>query len=342
MRAVADLYYIDKLPEREVARVIGVSRSKVSRLLSRARELGIVRISVDGYDPRNRALEKGLKRRFHLKHAIVIKTVGGNAVADIRRSIGYFAAPAVSHLIRPGSVIGVAGGRTLAELMQFISPSSETKGITVVQLMGNIGPNVTAIDAIALGHVLAKRFGGTLYTVNAPAFAQDVRSRDVFLSHDHGRSVWRLFHRMHVAFVGIGTLSDSAFIERGVLEPTDIANLEARGAVGEICGRVFDINGQECNTDYRDRVISIGLNELRQMKEVIGVTNGRERAQAIVAALRGRILKSLIIDESGAEAVLEAQVSCQVETPRPIFLSRKAKGPSPRKSSHLLRKKQRN
>jgi DNA-binding transcriptional regulator LsrR (DeoR family) len=119
------------------------------------------------------------------------------------------------------------------------------------------------------------------------------------------QSVWRLFERMHVAFVGIGTLSDSAFIERGVLDPADIATLKAQGAVGEICGRFFDADGQECDTDYRDRVISIGLHELRQKREVIGVTNGPERAHAIVAALAGGIIKSLIIDEDGAEAVLK-------------------------------------
>jgi DNA-binding transcriptional regulator LsrR (DeoR family) len=74
--------------------------------------------------------------------------------------------------------------------------------------------------------------------------------------------------------------------------------------VGEICGRFFDADGQECDMEYRDRVISIGLDELRQKREVIAVTNGRERAQAIVAALTGGIIKSLVIDEDGAEAVV--------------------------------------
>jgi DNA-binding transcriptional regulator LsrR (DeoR family) len=304
LRAVARLYYIDELAEREVARVVGVSRSKVSRLLSRAREQGIVRISVDEYDPRHRDLEAFLKERFGLNRAVVIKTVRRHSVADTRRTIGHFAAPVVSQIIRPGDVVGLAGGRTLAELIPLIAPSRGTGAITVVPLMGHIGPDVTAIDAIELSRVLAQRFGGTLYAINAPAFAPDARSRDVFHNHDHVRTVWRLFERMTAAFVGIGTLSDSAFIERGVLDPADIATLKARGAVGEICGRFFDADGQECDMEYRDRVISIGLDELRQKREVIAVTNGRERAQAIVAALTGGIIKSLVIDEDGAEAVV--------------------------------------
>ncbi len=309
LRIAAKLYYLDGLGEREVAKIIGVSRSKVSRLLTRAREKGIVRISVDDFEPRNSVLERKLKARFHLLHALVIKMIAARSTADVRRTIGYFAAPFASEFIHPQNVVGVAGGRSIAELIHFMSAPRALQGITVVQLMGNIGPDVSNIDAIELSRVLAQCFGGTFYTINAPAFAPDVASRDVFLSHQHVRSIWELFEKMQTAFVGIGTLSNSAFIERGVLSPADLATLRAQGAVGEICGRFYDRNGRECKTEFRSRVVSIGVNELRQIKEVVGVTNGRERAQAITAALRGGILKSLIIDEEGAQAILEAEPS---------------------------------
>lgn len=309
LRAVAKLYYIDELPEREIASVVGVSRSRVSRLLTRAREREVVRITVDEYDPRDRALEEGLKQRFRLNQVVVVKATMGRAIEHVRRTIGYFAAPVASQWIRAGDVIGVAGGRTLAELIRFMSPHSETKGITVVQLMGNIGANVGATDAVELSRMLAERLRGTLYTVNAPAFVSDIPSRDVFYRHEHVRSVWKLFDRMRTAFVGIGTLSDSLFIERGILDAADLARLRAQGAVGEICGRFFDVNGRECDTDYRSRVISIDLDELRKKKQVIGVTNGRDRAAAIRAALNGGIIKSLVIDEDGAAAVLDSSTS---------------------------------
>ena len=307
LRITAKLYYMDGLGEREVAKIVGVSRSKVSRLLSRAREKGIVRISVDNFEPRHSILEKKLKTRFHLAHALVIKMIAAHSTADVRRTIGYFAAPFASEFIRPQNVVGVAGGRSIAELIRYVSAPRELQGITVVQLMGNIGPDVSNIDAIELSRVLAQCFGGNFYTINAPAFAPDVASRDVFLSHEHVRSIWELFDRMQTAFVGIGTLSNSAFIERGVLSPSDLAMLRTQGAVGEICGRFYDMNGQECNTDFQSRVVSISIDELRKIKEVVGVTNGRERAPAISAALRGGILKSLIIDEEGAQAILEAE-----------------------------------
>ncbi|MDR7420831.1 MAG: sugar-binding domain-containing protein, partial [Armatimonadota bacterium] len=251
-----------------------------------------------------RALEDQLKQRHGLTHAVVVRTAAGRSPEHVRRSVGYFAAPVASQWIRNGEVIGVAGGRTLAELVRFMAPRPEPAALAVVQLMGNVGANVTAIDAVELSRVLAQRLGGTLYTVSAPAFVADASSRDVFHRHEHVRSVWRLFDRMHTAFVGIGTLSTSVFIERGVLDQTALAALGSHGAVGEICGRFFDATGTECETPYRDRVISIDLDTLRRMHEVVGVTNGPDRARAVLAALRGGILKSLIIDEDGAAAVL--------------------------------------
>lgn len=309
LRAVARLYYIDELPEREVADIVGVSRSRVSRLLTQARVRGIVRITVDDYDPRNRQLEARLKERYRLEHAVVVKAPSARAVEHVRRTIGYFAAPLAAQWIRAGDVVGVAGGRTLAELIRFMAPRTETKGVTVVQLMGNIGASVAATDAVELSRLLAEHFRGTLFTVNAPAFVLDRASRDVFHRHEHARAVWELFERMRVAFVGVGTLTDSLFIERGVLDGKALAGLMARGAVGEICGRFFDATGRECDTGYRTRVISIDLDALRRMPLVVGVTNGRDRAAAVRAALDGGILKALIIDEDGAAVLDDAPVA---------------------------------
>jgi deoxyribonucleoside regulator len=321
-RAVARLYYIDDLPEREVAAVIGGSRSRVSRLLRRARELGVVRITVDEYDPRRPDLEERLTRRYGLEHAVVVKTMSGQTADQVRRAIGYFAAPHVARWIRPGDVVGVAGGRTLAELVRFLTSGAGLPGVSIVQLMGNIGASVAPTDAVELSRLLAERLRGTLFTVNAPAFVPDRASRDVFLRHQHVRAVWRLFDRMRVALVGIGTLADSLFIERGVLTARDLTGLAARGAVGEICGRFFDIAGRECETAYRSRVVSVALDVLRRRPLVVGVTNGRDRAAAVRAALEGRILKALVIDEDGAAAVLDgggpqARIAVALDDRRP-------------------------
>lgn len=301
--SVARLYYLDGLGQQEIAGMIGVSRSTISRLLTAARDRGIVRISVAHYDPRDATLERMLCDRFELRHAVVIRALGRTA-ETVRRAVGYYAAAAVADRFQPGQTVGLAGGRTLYELIHALATDHPPTKPRVVQLMGNIGPTTSAIDAIELSRVLASRFDGTFYTLNAPAFASDRRTRDVFVNHEHIRTVWNLFDSLDLALVGIGSLDESAFVERGVLTAADFAKLRGAGATGEICGRFYDRTGRECDTDYRDRVISVELAELRRCHEVIGVTNGPRRARAVLAALNGHLVNSLVIDQQGAEALL--------------------------------------
>jgi deoxyribonucleoside regulator len=329
LAAIARMYYLDDLGQQEIAAIMGISRSQISRLLTRARELGIVRISVDEYDPRDRALEAALTRRYGLRHAVVVRTgagasgqAGGAAAPaggaeQARRAIGYFAAPAVVALVRPGTTLGLAGGRTLAQLVGQLHPAPAQRGqqggpgahgaqgLRVVQLMGNIGPEASEIDAVDLSRTLAQRAGGTFYTINAPAIAQDRAARDLFMAHDHIRFVWQLFDSLQLALVGVGSLEESAFIDRGVLPRADLDRLRAAGAVGEICGRFFDARGRECPSEYRDRVISIDLDTLRRCPDVVAITNGPRRRDAVRAAIAGGLVKSLVTDDAGARALLD-------------------------------------
>jgi DNA-binding transcriptional regulator LsrR (DeoR family) len=301
--SAARLYYLDGLGQQAIAGIIGVSRSTVSRLLTAARDRGIVRISVDPYDPRDAALERRLGERFQLRHAVVIRTVG-RTPETVRRAVGYYAATAMAERFQPGQTIGLAGGRTLYELVNAFAPSHPPTRPRVVQLMGNIDATTSAIDPSELARILASRLDGTFYTLNAPAFASDRRTRDAFIGHEHIRTVRRLFDALDMAMVGIGSLDESSFVERGVLTAADSATLRAAGAIGEVCGRFYDASGRECATDYRDRVVSVELDDLRRCPEVVGVTNGPRRARAVLAALRGRLVNSLVIDQQGAEALL--------------------------------------
>ncbi len=151
----------------------------------------------------------------------------------------------------------------------------------------------------------ARKLGAEPFVINAPAYAADAGSRQLFMSHADIQAVWRMFAQMDVALVGIGVVEDSVTGERGLLQPWDAQAIQAQGAVGEVAGRFFDCDGCECPTDFRDRVIGIELDALRRIPEVIGVTHGANRGEAVRAAIRGGLLKSLVIDEEGALAMLD-------------------------------------
>ena len=304
MTSVARMYYLDGLGQSEIAAIYGVSRSTVSRLLTNARDRGIVRISVDDYAPRDRGLERQISERFGLRSVIVIQAMASTP-ASIRKGVGYFAAAPVADLVATRRVVGLAGGRTLGDLIRQIEPQERVAGPTFIQLMGAIGTSPGQIDASEQSRTLARRFHGTFRTLNLPAFAQSQRARNLFLSHTEIKALWSTFDSLDLAMVGLGTLEESAFVERGVLAPAELAEVRAAGAVGEICGRFFDERGRECDTDLRDRVVSIGLDKLRECPDVMAVLSGPHRSVALKAAIRGDIVKSVVMDQAGAYSLLK-------------------------------------
>ncbi len=303
LRLAARLYYLDGLGQTEVARFVKVSQAKVSRLLATARERGIVRISVDDYEPRDGALENQLTEAFPLKTAAVVRTVPNATSEDARCATGHFGAAFAQALVPAGSTVAIAGGRTMRDLVAAL-PEGSVPDLTVVQAMGSIDSTITPVDALELGRSMAHRWNGRFIALNTPAFVPDARTRDAFLALDQLRAVWRRFTTVSVAFVGIGTLENSVFVERGILAKADLAELRKSGAVGEIFGRFFDARGRECATPCSGRVLSMSLDQLKKVPQVVGVVAGADRSAALAAAIRGGLLKSLLIDDTGARALL--------------------------------------
>jgi deoxyribonucleoside regulator len=302
LRMAASLYYVDGLGQTDVANLVRVSQTKVSRLLALALERGIVRISVDQYDPRLRSLEEQLCAKFGLSSAAVIKTAK-NATREIaRQTVGHFGAPYVASLLPEAGVVALGGGRSVADVVQRFR-RADRRRLTVVQAMGSIDSNISPVDALELGRMLVTLWGGEFLTLSTPAFLPDKKTRDVFLGSEQIRSVWQRLRKADAALVGVGPLEQSVYSERGVLSPADLTQLRSCGAVGEICGRFFDAKGNECQSPWRNRAISIELAHLRKIPQVIGVAAGPDRAAAVSAAMRGGLLKSLLIDESGAQAL---------------------------------------
>ncbi len=301
----ARLYYVDGLPQADVARVMRVSQPQVSRLLSLARERGIVRISVADYDPRDRDLEKALVKQLGLKSAIVIKTVRGSKVQDLRYAVAHFAANDLGNIISSSETVAIAGGRTLQEVCQQLKEPQQRKNLSVVQAMGNVGSMPNSYDALELGRMLANRWNGSFFMLNTPVLLPDQATRDAILNLGDNQQVMRRLSRCDLGLVGVGTLHNSMFTERGIFAEREIRTLTKAGAVGEVCGRFYDNNGNECDTPFRDRVASISLEQLRKIPQVIAVTIGNDRAEALHAAIRGNVLKSVVIDDAGAQALVD-------------------------------------
>jgi deoxyribonucleoside regulator len=100
----------------QVGKVMNISQSEVSRVLTLARARGLVRITVPDYEPRDAGLERRLKTELGVD-AVVIRAAAGLRIQDLRHTLGYFAASVVSGWLKSRQVIAVAGGRTMRLLV---------------------------------------------------------------------------------------------------------------------------------------------------------------------------------------------------------------------------------
>ena len=301
----ARLYFLDGMSQSQVAELMNVSQAKVSRMLTQARERGLVRISVPEYEARDATLEAALGRALGLD-AVVIRSFPGLDGPELRRMVGHFAAPIVSPWLDAARVVAVAGGRTIQSLVGNARPGASHGGLELVQAMGHIDATPGPYDASELARGLARQWRGGFLTLNAPVLLPDPETCARLRALGSIQTVFRTLAEADLALVGVGTLENSVFLERAILGPRDVELLKAAGAVGEILGRFFDATGAECPTPFRDRVVSLGLDVLRRTPRTVAVVSGSDRSRAILAAVRGGLLKTLVIDDGGARALVDA------------------------------------
>lgn len=295
---------MEKLGQAKVSELAGVSQATVSRLLEEARRRGIVQITVKPFSAQDKELEENLKTKYHLDFAIVIKGATSHSEENRRHALGHFAGPLISKLIKPNTIVCVAAGRHIYSLSENMYPANSS-GVTFIQAMGDISTHIKEDDAIEITRKLAKRWNGQFLRLQAPAITTNSQTYEAFVSHDQIKFVLSRMDSADLAFVGIGVHGNSVFYDRDFLKTNDINYLINKGVVGEICGHFFNRDGEECDTEYRNRVIGVSLEQLKKIPQVIAVTSGANRAEALAAAIRGNLINSLVIDDIGARELLQ-------------------------------------
>jgi DNA-binding transcriptional regulator LsrR (DeoR family) len=309
---VSTLYYIDHNTQQEIADRLRLSRSTVSRLLDDARTLDIVRITITPKGPTNVALESTLESRFHLAEAHVVTVDrSAKAAADaptLRRQLGLAAANLLARTIRPGEIIGLAWGTTLAAmvdaLVHTLAPVPTTN-VRIVQILGGLGPPDAEAYAADLVRRLATRLHATPVLLPAPGLVSARAVREGLARDPHVAAALKVLDTVDTLYAGVGSLtSNPVLTDHRVLSATDRTALRATKAVADIALRFLDKTGRPVRTPLDDRILGLTTAQLRRVPRVVAVAGGPDKVDAIHAALRSGMLHALITDETTATAVL--------------------------------------
>jgi DNA-binding transcriptional regulator LsrR (DeoR family) len=301
MVRAAWLYYEARLTHEEIAEELNMSRVAVTRLLQRARHEGIVRITITRPLPAEFELEVRLKKTFHLKTAVVVSP--GATPADTLENICRAGARLLTQLVTPGSRLGLAWSSTLAHLASYLQRMDPPVQFTIHELAGTfLGPTTP----YGIAWSVAEKMGVMLESLPVPVFVQSRDAYDALMKED--RICQALQHAADVDFalVGLGNICpDCTLVQTGFLSAEQAEILNQRGAVGDILMRFYDLQGQPVPTTQDGQVISLTMEQIRHIPNVIAVATGEAKVSPITGALRGHLIHGLVTDTETARLVLE-------------------------------------
>ncbi len=302
----ARLHYEMGWSQRDVAEDLGVSPATLTRLLQKARELGIVKFTVqppEEYRRNTQNLARELKSKLALEAVIVTPTFERPEV--VRKELGFAAAEWILSQIKFGMRAGFSGGRSVAEIVPFLDKRAD--GVEVVQLMGGVSPREVNIQADVIARNAASRLGGTCHVIHGPAVFATQSELAQFLRNVIVADVVGRFDELDLSVVGIGTVTaDNPLMQCGFLTEDEAARLSTRTCVGDICGRFFNSSGDECLPDLAKRILGIRLDQLAKTPKVCALAAGPAKVAAIIAACQARIVKVLVTDTDTAERITQA------------------------------------
>jgi DNA-binding transcriptional regulator LsrR (DeoR family) len=289
------LYYELGETQNAIAEQLGVTRPQVSRLLKRARAEGIVEIRVVDRTSVDRPVADALRERFGLEAVHLAPTIAGPEDLT-RRMVGRLAAEVLRRALRPGEIVGIGEGQSVAATAAALEETSSEVDLTVVPLCGGHWTTGTerepyrrvadAIDAPARG-------------LMAPGLVDDAATQRSLLAHAGVRAIVELWDRLDVALYGIGAPAWSA---AAVGERVD-RELDTAGAIGEVLVAPFDIDGRFVCPSLRERVIAFDARSLGRVPVSIAVASGPGKVRPILGALRSGVVRTLVTDVASAEAV---------------------------------------
>lgn len=307
MTKVAHMYHEQGIRQTEIAEALHISQAKVSRLLKRAGEVGIVKTIVVVSPGVHTDLEARLEQQFGLLEAVVVD-VGGDE-AEIIAGLGSAGAGYLENTLTGGERVGISSwSQTLLSMVDRLRPLRTAGAESVIQLVGGVGSSSVQVQANRLLDELATRVGAHPTFVPVPGLVGSPEIRSGLLKDSTMRVVTSQWATLTIALVGIGSLEPSPLLlQSGNAVPPEVQRyLLSLGAVGDVCHRFFDASGKLVHGEVDDRVIGISPEDFRAIPRRVGFAGGERKHDAIRAAVQGGWVNVLLTDVETARALLGA------------------------------------
>lgn len=295
------MYYVEQMTQNDIAEVLGVGRVSVARMLAEARTRNEVRISVTAQPAELIGLERALERRFDIERAIVapLSQAGRDPTLPISAAVGDY----LSQVVQSGMTIGLGWGRTLLQSLPFMNERT-LDNLKVISLLGGVA-QVRRFNPAEYVWRFAQAFGGDGYLLAAPAVVDSAQTKATLIEKCGLASVIDMADALDLAVVSVGGIQDSTAFRVGYLSEDLRLSLSDAGAVGDLLFHFFDREGRMIDHPLNERVISVGIDRIRNARQRVLASGGADKLDALrggIAIVRPTVL---VTDEVSARGLLE-------------------------------------
>jgi DNA-binding transcriptional regulator LsrR (DeoR family) len=300
------MHYEENLKQNEIAERLGISKATVSRIITYAKEIGIVEIKINTpYPEEIIALEKDLEAKYQITE-VIIADVETEDESEIKRAIAREAAKYLSRVLKPGMLVGVSSGTTLAEIPNYIE-NNKTNDYLFIPMVGGNGQYIPKIQTNNIALNFARMYKADAKILHAPAMVERIENKRMLVEDPGIRSVLSLTEKLDVALMGIGSSSLQSTVKMiaEFIKHEELALIQDKGAVADVCNIFIDREGNGEGFESNDRVVGITLENIKKTPIRIGVAGHLSKLGAIHGVVTTKIINVLITDLSVAKALLD-------------------------------------
>jgi len=300
---IAKLYYLDQMKQRDIAEIFKITPIQISRFLKQAIDSGIVHFHISMPVEIDPELGKKIKDKYNLRECIVFE---GETEGELKNRLSLYISEYIMMLLQEDSIVGLSWGRGIYEIVKQF-PYAKLRNCRVVQLSGGaFSANNYMVTPAHIVTLASERIGGIPVFINAPFFASNIETVEALNKEASAIKINELCQLSKVNIIGTSPLSDkNTMTQMGILKQSDIDELTAAGAIGDIAGFFVDKNGKDINWSRHDLYTGASLETISKAETVICIAIEEIKIDIIRAGLKRKCFNVLAISKTLAELLLK-------------------------------------
>jgi DNA-binding transcriptional regulator LsrR (DeoR family) len=302
MLSVCEMFYVEGLSQKEISKILDISRPQISRIIAKAKENKLVSIKINFPNKEENEYENRIRDAYGIPEVHIYDIGVPDApegilkLAEAARDLFYI-------LVKSNKKVGIMTGKTVEAIAEAIEPS-RNRNLEFIPLCGGFSSSGTSWYANSVCQNFAKKTNGNYYLFNAPNYLCNSQTKQSLLNEKSIQEIMEKGQKCDVAFLGIGSLSaDSTGVLAEGLCKEDLIELRNQGAIANICCSYINEAGMILKSSIEDRILGQPITALHNCRK-IGIALGRSKVRAIKAVLKGKLIDVLITSLDTAKDII--------------------------------------